>query len=147
MLWNGNVVYIKEIALNIHLMLLFLHITQGQEYRSVIHRNFFTFNVKHCSCLHQVLNDDEQKSIFYLLYTETCYVWTSQFYSKQIRILLLRSLCTKAYTSWSKLFESYDPTQIDFRFKDMHITYFEIQHTIYATEFEDTNICPHILSP
>ena len=65
MLLNGNVVYIKDLALNIHLMLLFLHITQGQEYRSVIHRNFFTFNVKHCSCLHQVLNDDEQKSIFY----------------------------------------------------------------------------------
>ena len=26
----------------------------------------------------------------------------------------------------NKLFESYDPTQIDFRFKDMHIKYFEI---------------------
>ena len=128
-------------------MLLFLHITQGQEYRSVIHRNFFTFNVKHCSCLHQVLNDDEQKSIFYTCILRRVIFEHHNFILNRLGYFFTEVCVQSLIHHENKSFESYDPTQIDFRFKDMHITYFEIQHTIYATEFEDTNICPHILSP
>ena len=94
-----------------------------------------------------MLNDDEQKSIFYTCILRRVIFELHNFILNRLGYFFTEVCVQSLIHHENKSFESYDPTQIDFPFKDMHITYFEIQHTIYATEFEDTNICPHILSP